>query len=368
MEADVLGFLYPMVDLDACVDCGLCERVCAFNDNYDTSLNLQNPMIYAARHKDMKEVETSRSGAAFIAISDDVLKNNGVVYGAGYKDHFRVAHKRATTALERDEFKGSKYVQSDLTGIFHHVKNDLRNGKIVLFSGTPCQTSGLNSFVGSRLRANLILVDVVCHGVPSPYVWRDYIKYLEKKYGSKICSVNFRDKQKYGWSAHFETFKIVGDSQSVSFGEKFYRHLYFRRSCENCHFCNTKRPSDFTLADFWGWDKVDAKINIDDKGCNLLFVNTEKGKIIFEKIKGDLNTIPVNLNDAIQPQLKEPIKVHPDRVKFEVEYKAKGFEFVHTKYKEDTTKSELKALMKRHIRKVMPTVAILLFKKLKNRT
>lgn len=209
MQPDALGFLYPVVDKDKCVDCGLCEKVCAFNDHYDTSLNLSQPDAYAARHKDMQEVETSRSGAAFIAISDYVLENGGVVYGAGYADHFRVVHKRATTKEERDEFKGSKYVQSDLDHVFRQVKKDLKDGLTVLFSGTPCQTAGLNSYIGKKLRENLILVDIVCHGVPSPYMWRDYIAYLEKKQGDKICWVNFRDKQKYGWKAHHETFKFV---------------------------------------------------------------------------------------------------------------------------------------------------------------
>ena len=188
MKPDALGFLYPVVDKEKCVDCGLCEKVCAFNDHYDTSLNFDKPLAYAARHKDMNEVETSRSGAAFIAISDYILEQGGVVYGAGYTDHFRVVHKRATTKEERDEFKGSKYVQSDMTGVFRQVKKD--------------------SYVGKRLRENLFLVDIVCHGVPSPYMWRDYIAYLEKKQGSPIVWVNFRDKQKYGWAAHHETFKF----------------------------------------------------------------------------------------------------------------------------------------------------------------
>ena len=130
------------------------------------------------------------------------------MYGAGYKDHFRVVHKRAATKEERDEFRGSKYVQSDLTGVFRQVKEDLRNGLAVLFSGTPCQTSGLNAFVGKKLRENLYLIDIVCHGVPGPYIWRDYLAYLEKKHGSKITYVNFRDKELYGWRAHKETFKF----------------------------------------------------------------------------------------------------------------------------------------------------------------
>lgn len=208
MKPDALGFLYPEAEKDKCVDCGLCDQVCAFHDHYDTSLNLPQPLAYAARHKDMAEVETSRSGAAFIAISDYILEQGGVVYGAGYADHFRVVHKRATTKEERNEFKGSKYVQSDMNTVFRQVKQDLRDGLTVLFSGTPCQTAGLHSYVGKRLREQLLLVDIVCHGVPSPYVWRDYLAYLEKKQGSPIVWVNFRDKQLFGWNSHRETFKF----------------------------------------------------------------------------------------------------------------------------------------------------------------
>lgn len=214
MKPDALGFLYPEVDKSKCVECGLCEKVCAFNDNYDKSLNLPKPDAYAARHKDLAEIMKSRSGAAFAAISDYILENGGVVYGVGYKDHFRVAHKRATTKEERDEFRGSKYVQSDLTGVFHQVKQDLKDGFMVLFSGTPCQTSGLNSYVGKKLRENLILVDIVCHGVPGPYLWRDYIDYIEKKQGDIIAVVNFRDKEEYGWREHRETFKFVKGGQN----------------------------------------------------------------------------------------------------------------------------------------------------------
>lgn len=210
MQPDALGFLYPEVDADKCVECGLCEKVCAFNDNYDKSLNLPVPEAYAARHKDMNEIMKSRSGAAFVAISDYILEQGGVVYGAGYKDHFRVAHKRAITKEQRDEFRGSKYVQSDLTGIFRRVKQDLKDGYTVLFSGTPCQTSGLNNYVGRKLRDNLVLIDIVCHGVPGPYIWRDYLTYLEKKHSDTIVMVNFRDKSLFGWKAHRETIKFRG--------------------------------------------------------------------------------------------------------------------------------------------------------------
>ena len=331
MEPDVLGFLYPKVDESKCTNCGLCEKVCAFNDNYDKSLNLPKPDAYAARHKEMEEIMKSRSGAAFVAISDYILEQGGVVYGAGYKDHFRVAHKRATTKVERDEFRGSKYVQSDLTGVFRQVKQDLKNGLTVLFSGTPCQTSGLNSYVGKKLRENLVMIDIVCHGVPGPYIWRDYLAYLEKKHGDIITMVNFRDKERFGWKAHKETFTF-GRGIKMNFSYVFYQHIMFRHSCGKCHFCNTTRPSDITIADFWGWEKTDPNFNQDDKGCSLVFVNTSKGREIFEAVKDKLNTIPAELDNCLQPNLQHPSAIHPKRMQFEKDYSKRGLNYVMKKY------------------------------------
>ena len=332
MKPDTLGFLYPEVDMEKCVDCGLCEKVCAFNNNYDTSLNLSQPDVYAARHKDMQEIETSRSGAAFIALSDWVIEHGGIVYGAGYTDHFRVVHKRAVSKEERNEFKGSKYVQSDLTGVFRQVKADLKAGLLVMFSGTPCQTAGLNSYVGKKLRENLYLVDIVCHGVPGPFIWRDYLAYLERKHGDKICWVNFRDKQLYGWTAHHESFKFVNGGGKMTFTYTFYKHIMFRHSCGVCPYTNTRRPSDITLADFWGWEKTDPTFNADDKGVSLVLINTEKGRKLFEAVKDNMNIIPVKLEDCLQPNLQHPSIIHPKRMDFERDYARKGFEYVMKKY------------------------------------
>ena len=241
MVPDSLGFKYPKVNLELCVDCGLCENVCVFNDNYDTSANFPRPIAYGVRHKNMSEVETSRSGAAFIAISDYVIESGGIVYGAGYAEHFRVIHKRATTKKERDEFKGSKYVQSDMGAVFRQVRQDLRDGHIVLFSGTPCQTAGLNAFIGKRLRDKLVLVDIVCHGVPSPKIWDDYLIHLEKKMGSPISWVNFRDKNEFGWTAHRETFKFVktGRGGKISYTSLSATHIMFWQQCGLCHLYTT---------------------------------------------------------------------------------------------------------------------------------
>ena len=334
MQPDAMGFLYPIVNVENCVNCGLCEKVCAFHKNYDIRLNFPIPEAYAARHKNIDEVETSRSGAAFIAISDWILEHDGVVYGAGYIDHFKVVHKRATTKEERNEFKGSKYVQSDLSNIFQQVKQDLKEGKTVLFSGTPCQTSGLNSYVGKMLREKLFLVDIVCHGVPSPYIWRDYIAYLEMKYNDKICQVNFRNKEDFGWAAHRETYNFshTGKKDETIFTKMFFRHIMCRKSCAVCPFTNIHRPSDITIADFWGWEKTDTEINKDDKGVSLILVNTVKGKILFEHIKKHLITIQAKIENCLQPNLQHPFTENPDRDLFEQDYAKYGLRYVLRKY------------------------------------
>ena len=329
MKPDALGFLYPEVDISKCVNCGLCDKVCAFNDNYDKSLNFQEPIAYGARHKDMDEVMKSRSGAVFASLSDYVLDNGGIVYGVGYVGHFRVAHKRAVSKRERDEFRGSKYVQSDLSGIFRQVKNDLKAGKKVLFVGTGCQTSGLNSYLKgcSNLRENLILVDVVCHGVPSPFYWRDYVGYLEKNFG-ELVGVNFRDKKKYGWKAHHESFVFANGHVEYP-RKRFYDSISFRRSCFKCHFCNTKRPSDVTIADFWGWEKQNTSANIDNLGLSLVLINTKVGETIWNQIKENFNFFKAEPYAYLQPNLRQPTKQHVRRMQFEKDYIKRGFEYVY---------------------------------------
>lgn len=333
MQPDELGFFYPVVDETKCLNCGLCERVCSFNDNYDTSTNLRIPIAYAARHKNMEEVMKSRSGASFVAISDYVLDHNGIVYGAGYKEHFVVAHKRATTRTERDEFRGSKYVQSDLRGIYCLIKEDLKAGHLVMFSGTPCQTAGLASYIGKKASNNLILVDIVCHGVPSPYIWRDYITYLENKHHSQVISVDFRNKIKYGWREHKDTIRFENGEEDDSswYSTEFHKLLYFRPSCGICHFSNLKRPSDFTLGDFWGLEYQNADINKDNKGVSLLLINSNKGLDIFERIKDNLNLIETTseIYTKLNPNLRKPSWIHPKSKKFACDYAKKGFTYIY---------------------------------------
>lgn len=354
MCPDEMGFLYPQVKMDLCTDCGLCEHVCAFHSNYDISQNCSRPIVYGVRHKNVSEIESSRSGAAFIALSDWILSQNGVVYGVGYAEHFRVVHKRATTSLERDEFKGSKYVQSDLTGIFPLVKEDLKSGKMVLFSGTPCQTAGLKSFIPKRLQERLYIIDIVCHGVPSPYIWRDYLKLIEKNAGDRIIAVDFRNKKDFGWAAHKETFYFNGHKQiACEYTNLFYKHIMFRPSCKKCYYTNLKRPSDITIADFWGWQKTDPHFNEDNKGCSLIFCNTEKGKIWFQKIEENIDFINAKIENCMQPNLSHPSIFNARSDKFEKDYIKHGITFIIKKYAHDSffqkVKRRLKYILKNQI-------------------
>ena len=333
MQPDNLGFVYPQVDKANCVECGLCKRVCAFN-NIDISQSDKYPVAYAARHKDIEEVENSRSGAVFVALSDVILNDKGIVYGAALTERFVVAHRRTTNMHERDALRGSKYVQSDLNGIFKQVREDLKKGISVLFSGTPCQVAGLKSYL-NLLKIdirNLLLVDVVCHGVPSPKYWQDYLFYIENKENSDIVKVNFRDKRKFGWTSHRESFEF-SNGKTKSYNHNFYHDIMLRRSCGVCPYANIKRVSDITIGDFWGWEKLGISINDDNKGLNLVLINTTKGESFFSKIKDEqLISYPTEVSQSLQPNLLRPTNIHPLQALFEDDYAKRGFEYVGKKY------------------------------------
>lgn len=333
MLPDGLGFKYPTVDTDKCVECGLCEKVCAFNNEYATPTNFEHPKAFAARHKILNEVERSRSGAMFAAISDYILDQGGIIYGVGYDSSFRVIHKRAVSKQERDEFRGSKYVQSDMGTIMSQVAADLKQGIAVLFSGTPCQTAGLWSFL--RLckidTSNLFVCDIVCHGVPGPNVWKDYLEYIQKKESKNVTNVNFRDKSKFGWSAHRESFEF-DNTYTYTYTYTFYQHIMFRPSCGKCHYTNLRRTGDITLADFWGWEKTDRDINKDDKGVSLIFINTPKGERLLSEINEKIKLIPAKLENCLQPNLRKPSVLHPKSKQFAADYIRLGFEKTMKKY------------------------------------
>ena len=207
----------------------------------------------------------------FTAISDYVLENNGIIYGAGFNEDFVVCHQRASTKEERDMLRGSKYVQSDLKDIFGLVKNDLLNNKIVLFTGTPCQLAGLISFLRDVDTSNLYLCDLICHGTPSPKLYADYLKFIQKLCRRPLKMVNFRDKV-YGWHNKVESYTTDrGKKFFRYFLELYSRHVALRPSCHNCTYTNLNRPSDITIADFWGIENFKPEFD-DDKGVSLVLI------------------------------------------------------------------------------------------------
>ena len=332
MTPDVMGFLYPVVDTSLCVECGLCEKVCQFHEGYDRYANYDIPIVFGCRHKDEAELVRSQSGAAAWAIMQTFLQEPGVVYGVGYESVTHIVHKRATTLEECQEFRGSKYVQSNLRGVFQQVKDDLKADHRVLFFGTGCQVSGLKSFLPLPLHDNLFVVDIVCHATPSPAFWKAYVQYMEKKYNSTITKVDFRD-QTFGWHSHEESFFFSNDKKVSShiFRSLFYDHLIVRNSCLNCHFTNFKRVSDITLSDFWGWENHYKEWN-DNKGVSLFLVNSDKGKQMFDKCQPFLSFIESDMDKCVQPQLQHPAEQPVDYLIVPQLFQEKGFKGVARKY------------------------------------
>ncbi len=354
MVSDSMGFKFPKIDVLKCVECGQCERVCAFNDDYLTPCNFETPLLYGVRQKNKDEVMKSRSGGAFPAFSDYVLGKKGVIYGAGYKGHFVVSHRRVDNVACLDELRGSKYVQSDLEGIFRQVKEDLVSGKWVLFSGTGCQTAGLSSYIPDKLKERLVLVDIVCHGVPGPNVWRDYLGYVEKKAGNKVEEVEFRNKKIFGWKAHHESFRFVNSHiiTTTAYSYLFYQHIMLRECCGNCHFTNLRRTGDLTIADFWGWEKTNKDFNKDDKGVSLVLVNTPKGQALFDAVKGKFDVIEPLLEDCMQTHLMKPTLHSPKRETFVKDYERRGIEYIMRKYGNEGWRYAVKSLGGKILRKI----------------
>jgi len=326
MVADSAGFRYPIVDMQSCTQCGLCDKVCQFSPDYHRSTTLPVPRAFAARHRDMSEIMKSRSGAVFSAISDLILQQGGVVYGAVFGPDFTVRHARATTAEQRDKMRGSKYVESDISGIFPQVKKDLHDGLPVLFTGTPCQVAGLSAYIPSNQKGNLWLVDIICSGVPSPRLWGEHIQWLSRLHDTPLQSINCRDKVSFGWKAMRETYVLIGDQQIHTTPYLFYQSMFFRPSCSQCPFTNTRRVGDLTLGDYWGWERTDPHFNADDKGCSLVICNTEKGLQLFNSATPKLTVLSAPLSDIIQNRLRTPTPEHPQRSAFLQYYQAHGYE------------------------------------------
>lgn len=306
MQPGKFGFLYPEVDESRCTNCGLCTSVCTFHADYLTPTRKPEPDVYGCRHSDEQEVIRSQSGGAAWALITSFLRQEGVVYGVVCENVTHVVHKRAVSIEECQAMRGSKYVQSDMRGVFPQVKADLQAGKRVLFTGTACQVAGLLSYIPQKLHERLTTIDIVCHGVSSPALWEAYVKYVEKKYSAQVVSVNFRNK-KYGWHSHKETFTLQDGRQiTLAHFHKFFGVLrILRPSCSVCPFTNFRRISDITVSDFWGWEQYHTEWN-DNKGVSLMLVNTTKGEQLRQTAQKELCFISSNQMECVQPRLQTP--------------------------------------------------------------
>ena len=335
MCSDVEGFVYPIVDENVCIECGKCETVCPVLHNDDGQLPQK---VLAEKNKNEKIRSTSSSGGVFYELANQFIQKGGVVYGCALEKNMVARHVCVEDIENLEKLKSSKYVQSDMGNVMSEIKKKLLTGQKVLFSGTPCQTAGLRNYLGKEYE-NLFVIDVLCHGVPSPKLFADYLDYLRKQYGgSKIVSVNFRNKQR-GWKRLYMEIKFDNKKRHYIYSGydryegMFLNNLSLRPSCYECKFTKAERYGDITLGDFWGIGKKYPKWD-DDKGISVVMLNTEKGKNAFEEIADRFEGKTEDLDTAKMGQrtLYAPTQKNPNRDAFYKLYVEKGCKMALEKY------------------------------------
>ena len=285
MKTEKNGFYYPVIDSEICIKCNKCLSVCRFSNDFSFPNLINQPVriSYIARLKNIDNLLHSASGGMFTAFSDAIIQENGVIYGALFDDEFRVYHGRAEDPNERDKMRGSKYVQSNTVTIYKRILNDLKSNRKVVFFGTPCQCSAILGFLSSCSMSTdkLILVDIICHGVSSPLVWKKYLNFVKEKYiNEDISNVCFRDKY-YGYGYNMT---IKGNTKIYHKDDIldpyiyiFTKNLAIRPSCYECPFKKSDRVSDITIGDFQKARLYFPEFD-DGKGNSVVLINTKKGK------------------------------------------------------------------------------------------
>ena len=354
MIEDVNGFKYPSIDLKKCIKCGKCQKVCPVN-NYKNDIEKATKCFAFVSD----EAKTSQSGGAGAALAKKFILDGGVVYGC-VVDNLQVIHQRINSIDEIIKLKGAKYTQSNLFDIFNQIKKDLKLKNKVLFLGTPCQVAGLKSVIGTNLSDNLYTCDLICHGVVSPLIYEEYIKFMNTKTKQDISNMLFRDKS-YGWQSPVETLTYKnGKKESFAYYKNiFYTDKCLRESCYDCKFCNLNRVSDITIGDFWGIEKTDFNYKY-NQGVSNIIVNTEKGKKLFEHIKENNNFKEYDIKKGMQHNLKNSTEKPKDTNIFWEEYHKNGFEFIIKKYGQNNLKNTIntrifviKVKLKRKIKQIL---------------
>lgn len=318
MGEDSEGFLYPQVDEEACVNCGLCEKVCNELQPYDTREPLQ---VLAAINKDDEIRQKSSSGGIFHLLAEKTIGEGGVVFGARFDENWQVLIDYAEDMKDVEAFMGSKYVQARMGKAYANAKRFLCEGRKVLFSGTPCQVAGLHKFL-RKPYDNLLTVDVVCYGVPSPKVWGIYLDEVIRE-GQHIGSVRFRNQGKMWRKLGFYP-RREKDSQMVSllsplsknhFMKAFLGNIILRPSCYECKVKDCSSQSDITIADFWGIETLFLQMD-DNKGTGMVFVNTEKGKSALDFAQMRVAETTYDSIRPLNPACWRSAQPHPKREDF----------------------------------------------------
>lgn len=360
MRPDAHGFMHPNVELTKCVQCGKCLNECPYENKEKENKEIEDypQSIFAAWSRDKDVVANSSSGGMFFELAKKTIQEGGVVYGAAFDEDFSLVHRRIDRIEDIKPLMGSKYVQSNAFISFESVIDDIEAGKKVLFVGTPCQISALRKLLDkNKNKNNILLVDFVCHGVPSQMLLKDYFQYTETYFNSKIKEYIPRSKIR-GWGHHELLIFNNGKKEyrhpiSQSYRQLFYSICTLRTSCYNCPFTDFNRPGDLTIADYWGIEKKQPEL-YRKEGVSMLLVNSEKGRTFIDSM--DTIVLSETTKDTIikekQPHLYHPVKKPDIYEKFWDEYKRNGWRYIIEIYAECGRKNLLKWRIKKILGKV----------------
>ncbi len=334
-KRDELGFIHPEIIADKCVSCGECERVCAALGPIKRD---ESQKYYSAINKDKNVLNNSASGGMFYELASAVIGIEGSVYGAAYSQGFKILHERAEADEQVKRLMGVKYAQSDISGVYDAIYDDLVGGKAVLFVGTPCQCSAVRNYLKMRRAdtSHLCVCDLLCHGVFSPQIWEEYIQLLQSRFKENITYISFRDKKK-GWrNKHF---KILTPSQDISkycntkaSALRIYeQNLSFREACYHCKYMNFDRVGDITIGDFWGIERIMPEID-KNTGISAVIVNTEIGQAFMDRVKERLLVNEFEADQITQQVLRDYTPRNARREDFIKDYALGGTERILSRY------------------------------------
>ena len=305
MISDKKGFLYPKLDTAVCIDCGVCEKVCPFEEE---NRKLHAPhAAYAAWNKDREQYLASSSGGAAHVFSSHIIKQEGVVY-ACTSEGMRIRHIRVDSLQELSKLQGSKYVQSDVRRLFGQVKADLQAGKPVLFIGTPCQVAGLKNYI-KRIPEHLYLVDLICHGVPSQQMLHEHIHHILN--GRSAEQLSFRKGQLFRIELAARCGTVYSsEPHKDMYYRAFLKGISYRESCYCCPFARKERVSDVTIGDFWGLQDA-ASLPLDvSEGISVLLPTSEKGKSLIVAANADMQIYERSVEEAVEGNTQLYCPVH----------------------------------------------------------